>query len=31
MEFGGEADHVHLLADIHPALNISTLLTSSRP
>ena len=26
IEFGGEADHVHLLAGIHPALNISTLI-----
>ncbi|MHB1564856.1 MAG: IS200/IS605 family transposase [Leptospirillum sp.] len=24
LEFGGEADHVHLLVEIHPALNIST-------
>ena len=28
LEFGGEADHVHLLADIHPALNISTLINN---
>ena len=26
LEFGGEEDHVHLLVDIHPALNISTLI-----
>jgi putative transposase len=26
IEFGGEADHVHLLVDIHPALNLSTLI-----
>jgi len=25
LEFGGEADHVHLLIDIHPALQISVL------
>ena len=31
VEFGGEQDNVHLLADIHPALDISILLTSSRP
>lgn len=28
VEFGGEADHVHLLANIHPALNISTLINN---
>ena len=28
LEFGGEADHVHLLADIHPALNISSLVNN---
>jgi len=28
IEFGGEEDHVHLLADIHPALNISTLINN---
>jgi putative transposase len=28
LEFGGEADHVHLLADIHPALNISMLINN---
>ena len=28
IEFGGEEDHVHLLADIHPALNISTLVNN---
>lgn len=28
IEFGGEADHVHLLADIHPALNISILINN---
>ena len=28
LEFGGEEDHVHLLADIHPALNISTLVNN---
>jgi len=28
LEFGGEEDHVHLLADIHPALNISTLINN---
>jgi len=28
LEFGGEADHVHLLVDIHPALNISTLVNN---
>lgn len=27
LEYGGEADHVHLLADLHPALDISV----SRP
>lgn len=28
LEFGGEADHVHLLVDIHPALNISVLINN---
>jgi putative transposase len=28
IEFGGDEDHVHLLADIHPALNISTLVNN---
>lgn len=28
LEFGGEADHVHLLVEIHPALNISTLINN---
>lgn len=28
IEFGGEADHIHLLATIHPALNISTLINN---
>ena len=28
LEFGAEADHVHLLADIHPALDISTLINN---
>ena len=28
LEFGGEADHVHLLIDIHPALNISILINN---
>lgn len=28
IEFGGAEDHVHLLADIHPALNISTLVNN---
>ena len=27
-EFGGEEDHVHLLIDIHPALNISELINN---
>ncbi len=26
LEFGGESDHVHLLIEIRPALNISTLI-----
>ena len=26
IEFGGEPDHVHLLVDIHPALDISVLI-----
>ena len=28
LEFGGEADHVHLLVEIHPALSISTLINN---
>lgn len=28
MEFGGESDHVHLLIDIHPALDISVLINN---
>ena len=28
IEFGGEADHVHLLVDIHPALDISVLINN---
>lgn len=28
IEFGGEADHVHLLVAIHPALNIATLINN---
>ena len=28
LEFGGEADHGHLLAEIHPAINISTLINN---
>src|SRR6266702_2774636 len=28
MEFGGEPDHVYLLIDIHPALNISVLVNN---
>ena len=28
VEFGGEEDHVHLLADIHPALDISVLINN---
>jgi putative transposase len=28
LKFGGEADHVHLLVDIHPALNISVLINN---
>ena len=28
IEFGGEEDHVHLLIDIHPALNLSTLINN---
>ncbi|SMC02055.1 putative transposase [Sulfobacillus thermosulfidooxidans DSM 9293] len=28
IEFGGEADHVHLLIGIHPALTISTLINN---
>ena len=28
VEFGGEADHVHLLISIHPALDISVLINN---
>lgn len=28
LEFGGEQDHVHMLIDIHPALNVSTLINN---
>jgi putative transposase len=28
LEFGGEPDHVHLLIDIHPALNVSVLINN---
>ena len=28
LEFGGEADHVHLLVDIHPALDVSVLINN---
>lgn len=28
LEFGGEADHVHLLIDIHPALDLSVLINN---
>jgi putative transposase len=28
LEFGGEDDHVHLLVEIHPALNLSTLINN---
>lgn len=28
LEFGGEADHVHLLVDVHPALDISVLINN---
>jgi putative transposase len=28
VEFGGEEDHVHMLIEIHPALNISTLVNN---
>ncbi len=28
LEFGGEADHVHLLVGIHPAVNIATLINN---
>lgn len=28
IEFGGEPDHVHLLIDIHPALDISALINN---
>jgi len=31
IEFGGEQDHVHLLADIHPALDISVLINNLKP
>ncbi len=30
LAFGGEADHVPLLAEIHPALNISTLINNRK-
>jgi putative transposase len=30
LEFGGEADHVHLLVQIHPALNISELVSNMK-
>lgn len=28
LEFGGENDHVHLLIDVHPALNVSVLINN---
>ena len=28
IEFGGEEDHIHMLIEIHPALNISTLVNN---
>lgn len=28
IEFGGEPDHIHILADIHPALDISVLINN---
>lgn len=28
IEFGGESDHVHLLVEIHPALDISNLINN---
>ncbi len=28
VEYGGEADHVHILVDIHPALDISVLINN---
>ena len=28
VEFGGEPDHIHMLVDIHPALNISVLVNN---
>jgi putative transposase len=28
VEYGGESDHVHLLIDIHPALDISVLINN---
>ena len=28
LEFGAEEDHVHLLVDIHPALDISVLINN---
>ena len=28
LEFGGESDHIHILADIHPAMNISVLINN---
>jgi putative transposase len=28
LQFGGESDHIHMLVDIHPALNISVLINN---
>lgn len=28
LEFGGESDHVHLLIDVHPALELSVLINN---
>jgi putative transposase len=28
VEFGGEEDYIHLIANIHPALNISNLINN---
>ncbi|RWA49634.1 transposase [Cupriavidus sp. UYMSc13B] len=28
LEFGGEPDHIHMLVDIHPALDISVLINN---
>ena len=28
LEFGGEDDHVHLLVEIHPAINLSILINN---